>query len=61
MSAHADSNEIMRWLSNFRRAPRRTFLVHGEGPALEALSARIARERGWDVHVAAHRERCVLD
>jgi metallo-beta-lactamase family protein len=61
MSAHADANEIMRWLSGFTRPPRRTFLVHGEPPALNALSARIARERGWEVHIASHRERCVLD
>jgi len=61
MSAHADANEIMRWLSGFSRAPRRTFLVHGEPPALEALRSRIVRERGWDVHVAVHRERVNLD
>jgi metallo-beta-lactamase family protein len=61
MSAHADANEIMRWLSGFTRAPRRTFLVHGEASALKALAARITRERGWDVHIAVHRERVDLD
>ena len=61
MSAHADANEIMRWLSGFTRAPRTTFLVHGEPTALEALGARIARERGWPVHIAVHRERTNLD
>ncbi len=61
MSAHADANEIMRWLSNFARAPRRTFLVHGEPPALEALRTRVATERAWDVHIAAHHERVDLD
>jgi metallo-beta-lactamase family protein len=61
MSAHADAGEIMRWLSNFTRAPRRTFLVHGEPAALETLAARISRERGWPVHVAAHHERVNLD
>jgi metallo-beta-lactamase family protein len=61
MSAHADSGEIMRWLSNFSRPPRRTFLVHGEATALDALAARIARERDWDVHIARHHERVDLD
>ena len=61
MSAHADADEIMRWLSAFTRPPRRTFLVHGEPAALAALQARIARERGWNVHIAAHRERVDLD
>jgi metallo-beta-lactamase family protein len=57
MSAHADAGEILRWLSGFARAPRMTYLVHGEPTALAALAARIAAERGWPVHIAAHRER----
>jgi metallo-beta-lactamase family protein len=57
MSAHADAGEILRWLSNFTRAPRMTYLVHGEPTALAALAARIAAERAWPVHIAAHRER----
>jgi metallo-beta-lactamase family protein len=61
MSAHADATEIMRWLSHFTRAPRRTFLVHGEPPALAALATRIRTERGWDVQIAAHHQRVDLD
>ena len=57
MSAHADANEIMRWLSSFTRAPRMTYLVHGEPAPLAALAA----ERGWPVHIAAHHERVPLD
>jgi metallo-beta-lactamase family protein len=60
MSAHADAGEILRWLSNFTRAPRMTYLVHGEPTALAALAARITAERGWPVHIAAHRERVDL-
>jgi len=56
MSAHADADEIMRWLSGFHTAPRMTYLVHGEPVPLEALAARIAAERQWPVHVAAHLE-----
>jgi metallo-beta-lactamase family protein len=56
MSAHADGNEILRWLSNFRSAPSMTYLVHGEPAALAALESRIAREKGWPVHVASYRE-----
>jgi len=61
MSAHADANEIMRWLSGFVRPPRRTFLVHGEPAALNALSSRIAVERGWPVHIPAHGEQFDLE
>jgi metallo-beta-lactamase family protein len=60
MSAHADANEIMHWLSGFTRPPRTTFLVHGEPPALDALARRIRTELHWDVHIAAHHERVEL-
>jgi metallo-beta-lactamase family protein len=56
MSAHADAAEIMRWLSGFSRAPRMTYLVHGDSGALQTLAARISAERQWPVHVAAYRE-----
>jgi metallo-beta-lactamase family protein len=54
-SAHADEAEISRWLATFPSPPARTFLVHGEPPALEA--ARLRQERlGWKAHVPAHLE-----
>lgn len=56
MSAHADSNEIMRWLSGFKRPPALTCLVHGEPVAMDALKARIEQELHWTVKTPAHRE-----
>lgn len=61
MSAHADTDEIMRWLSGFSRPPAMTYLVHGEPVALRALAARIQTERHWSVHIAQHLERVELD
>jgi metallo-beta-lactamase family protein len=60
MSAHADAGEIMRWLKGFTRAPRMTYLVHGDPAALDALAARIARELRWPVHVAQHLQRVAI-
>jgi metallo-beta-lactamase family protein len=60
MSAHADANEIMRWLSLFSRPPSMTYLVHGESLALEALRARVQVELKWPVHVARYQERVEL-
>jgi len=48
LSAHADSNELLRWLSGFRRAPSRVFIVHGEPDAAEALRVRIGKDLGWN-------------
>ena len=57
MSAHADSSEIVRWLGTFRRPPERTYLVHGEPVAQNALKSTIERTFGWGVHIPAHGER----
>lgn len=57
MSAHADSNEILRWLGGFTRPPGLTCLVHGEPGPMDVLKARIERELGWTVKTPAHQEK----
>lgn len=48
LSGHADAKELIRWLSGFRIPPKKTFIVHGEPDASEALRVLIGRELGWD-------------
>ncbi|MBV6491032.1 MAG: Ribonuclease [Fimbriimonadaceae bacterium] len=52
LSAHADQSEILRWLRGFRRAPRQTWIVHGEPAAAATLARVISRDLGWRVDVA---------
>lgn len=47
LSAHADSNELMSFYRNFKKAPRMTFLTHGEVNSLGALQYRINTELEW--------------
>ena len=61
MSAHADSQEILRWLGGFTAAPRLTFIVHGEPVAMEALSASIHDRLGWSTKMPDYGETVVLD
>ncbi|MEZ0324649.1 MAG: MBL fold metallo-hydrolase RNA specificity domain-containing protein [Fimbriimonas sp.] len=49
LSAHADQGEILTWLKGFKAPPRKTFIVHGEPHAQEALQTKIHEELGWDV------------
>lgn len=51
LSAHADADGLMRWLSGCPRPPRKVFVVHGEPEASEALRIRIARDLGWQAVV----------
>jgi metallo-beta-lactamase family protein len=60
MSAHADANEILRWLGGFQRPPSMTYIVHGEPVAADALRYRVERELKWPTHIAEDRERVEL-
>jgi metallo-beta-lactamase family protein len=59
-SAHADQSEILRWLRGFERAPRQTYVVHGEPAAAQALAAAIETQLGWKTHVACDGEQVAL-
>jgi metallo-beta-lactamase family protein len=60
MSSHADAGEILRWLRTFPRAPKVTYLVHGEVVAQDALKARIVKEIGWNVETPTHGQKVDL-
>jgi metallo-beta-lactamase family protein len=53
-SGHADSDGLMAWMRGIRRAPRQTWVVHGDPQASDALRVRIQDELGWKVAVPAH-------
>jgi len=61
MSSHADANEIMKWLGQFKTPPKLTCLVHGEPAPMDALKARIERELKWNVKTPMPLERFALD
>jgi metallo-beta-lactamase family protein len=56
MSAHADRNEILRWLQTIPTAPSRVCLVHGEPAPMDALNGVIRDRLGWTTHMPAHHE-----
>jgi metallo-beta-lactamase family protein len=61
MSAHADANEILRWLRGFKAPPTRTFIVHGEPTAMQALHATITAELRWNAYAPQWKETIELD
>jgi metallo-beta-lactamase family protein len=60
-SGHADCTEIMRWLRTFKKAPRLTFVVHGEQESSLALADEIHRSLGWKTHIPSYLESFQLD
>jgi metallo-beta-lactamase family protein len=55
-SGHADYREILAWLMGFNRPPLKTFIVHGEPEASQALAEKITSVFGWDVVIPEHQQ-----
>jgi metallo-beta-lactamase family protein len=60
LSAHADRDDLLRWLHSAPRNPRTTFLTHGEPASAEALAGRM-RSEGLNVVVPKLGEQFVFD
>lgn len=48
ISAHADCEEILQWLSHFNHYPRKIFITHGETESAEALKNKIEEKFKWE-------------
>ena len=44
LSAHADSDELISWVSRMNTPPKRVFLNHGESSSINALAYRLKHE-----------------
>jgi metallo-beta-lactamase family protein len=60
LSAHGDYGEVLRWLGQFSRKPRKAFIVHGEPHAAESLKEKIGAKLRWDASVAAYLQKVQL-
>jgi metallo-beta-lactamase family protein len=61
LSAHADRDEILRWLAHFKAPPRLTCVTHGEPTAADALRLAIQERFNWPVRVPEHLDRIDLE
>jgi metallo-beta-lactamase family protein len=46
LSAHADSNELIRWINSGEGSPSTVFVTHGEPDASKAFAERVEKEIG---------------
>jgi metallo-beta-lactamase family protein len=46
MSAHADQNEILRWIQRMSKKPNRIFINHGEPISADTLRVKLQNELG---------------
>ncbi|MFA7257816.1 MAG: MBL fold metallo-hydrolase RNA specificity domain-containing protein, partial [Kiritimatiellales bacterium] len=60
-SAHADQNELLRWITALKKAPRRVFITHGEPDAANALKKLLEQKTGWRCTVPDYQQEIILD
>ena len=60
-SAHADRDELFKWLGALERPPRKVFVVHGEAESAQRFGDYLNQKTGWQVVVPAYQDEIVLD
>jgi len=60
-SAHADRDELFKWLGGLEKPPRKVFVVHGESESAQRFGDYINQKTGWQVVVPAYQDEIVLD
>jgi len=60
-SAHADYREILAWMMGFNRPPTKTFVVHGEPEASQAMQQKIKKQLDWTAIVPEEGQSFELD
>ncbi|MFC2010033.1 MBL fold metallo-hydrolase RNA specificity domain-containing protein [Chloroflexota bacterium] len=53
-SAHADRDELLRWLTSLKSDPRRVFVVHGESKSVKNFGQFLKRETSWNISMPAY-------
>jgi metallo-beta-lactamase family protein len=60
-SAHADRDELMKWLSAFKTPPRQVFVTHGESEVTEKFCGYIKEKTGWEATAPTYKSQVIID
>jgi metallo-beta-lactamase family protein len=60
-SAHADRDELFRWLSGLRRPPSHLFVTHGEPDVARYFADFMKEKTGWEISVPRYQDEVILD
>ncbi|WP_028315321.1 MBL fold metallo-hydrolase RNA specificity domain-containing protein [Desulfatibacillum aliphaticivorans] len=59
-SAHADQEDLLRWVGHFAESKPKVFPIHGEPEACKVLAEKIQEKYGLETHVPRWRESILL-
>lgn len=60
-SAHADKEELVRWISSLKTPPRKVFVTHGEEKAAMAFQEFLSDKTSWNCVVPEYEQEVILD
>jgi len=60
-SAHADRNQLLKWLSSLQKPPRCVFVTHGEPSAAQHFALLVRDKTGCDTVVPKYQDKVLLD
>ncbi len=60
-SAHADRDELFKWISGLKKAPRHVFITHGEAKAAQSFGEFLREKTGWEVSVPEYGAEAFLE
>jgi len=60
-SAHADRDELLRWLGGLKQAPRKVFITHGEAEAAASFAGYLSQETGWNTLIPRYKQTVTLE
>ena len=60
-SAHADRDDLTKWITGLKESPRGVFVVHGEESAALAFGEHLRKETSWNVSVPAYKDEVELE
>lgn len=61
LSAHADQEDMLRWLTLLPAPPRQVYVIHGESRQATGLADAIRSRLGWPVEIARDGQHVALD
>ena len=59
-SAHADKDQLIKWLSGLTVAPEHVFVTHGEAETSSRFAEYLQEKTGWRASVPSYREEVIL-
>ncbi len=60
-SAHADRDDLLRWLSDLQESPRHVFVTHGEPEAAQHFASLLREKKGWETSVPRYGKAVILN